>query len=294
VAAEAFRTRRVDAVFEAGEYFGARFPYPILTWVADFQSHHLPDMFGRAARWRTYLGRHLQLLGPRTILLSSEDAKRDCARFYPASAGRTVVVPFAVLPRARPLPDPELPARYGLPRRFFYLPNQFWKHKNHRLVIEALPRALNARPDLVVAASGSAVEHRHLGRIPSDDVVALMELSVALVNPSLFEGWSTTVEEAKSLGVPMVLSALRVHEEQAGTEARYFDPHSAESAAEAFIAAWDSPTDDPVTRRERAAPGVDARTAAYASRLVGAFETARERARSRRMGSALETSDPVA
>jgi glycosyltransferase involved in cell wall biosynthesis len=308
VAADAFRRRGVEAVFEAGEYWGARFPYPILTWIADFQSQYLPEMFSRAARWRTYVGRHLQLLGARTIMLSSEDAKRDCARFYPASVGRALVVPFAVLPQSRPLPDPDLPARYGLPARFLFLPNQFWKHKNHKIVIEALPSVLKARPDLIVATSGSPVDHRHprhletvvalvgergvshafrwLGMIPSDDVRALMELSVALVNPSLFEGWSTTVEEAKSVGVPMVLSALRVHKEQAGSQALYFDPHSPESTARALITAWDARTDDPATRRERAAPGVAARTAEYADRLVGAFEAARDRASVRQRGHA--------
>ncbi len=42
-----------------------------------------------------------------------------------------------------------------------------------------------------------------------------MLCSTALINPSQFEGWSTTVEEAKSLGVKMLLSDLEVHKEQA-------------------------------------------------------------------------------
>ncbi len=54
-----------------------------------------------------------------------------------------------------------------------------------------------------------------------------MRACTALINPSLSEGWSTTVEEAKSLGVPMLLSDLRVHREQAGDCAYYFDPEAA-------------------------------------------------------------------
>ena len=45
--------------------------------------------------------------------------------------------------------------------------------------------------------------------------------SVALLNPSHFEGWSTTVEEARALGVPMLLSDLDVHLEQAQGIARF-------------------------------------------------------------------------
>jgi glycosyltransferase involved in cell wall biosynthesis len=59
-----------------------------------------------------------------------------------------------------------------------------------------------------------------------------MHASVALLNPSLFEGWSTTVEEAKAAGVPMVLSDLDVHKEQAGEYAIYFDRHSSFALAE--------------------------------------------------------------
>jgi glycosyltransferase involved in cell wall biosynthesis len=51
---------------------------------------------------------------------------------------------------------------------------------------------------------------------------ALLGTSVALINPSCFEGWSTTVEEAKSFGAPLVLSDIEVHREQAGDTARYF------------------------------------------------------------------------
>ena len=58
--------------------------------------------------------------------------------------------------------------------------------------------------------------------IPLDHVYALLRTSMALINPSRFEGWSTTVEEAKSFGVPMILSDIDVHREQTGGTARYF------------------------------------------------------------------------
>jgi glycosyltransferase involved in cell wall biosynthesis len=57
---------------------------------------------------------------------------------------------------------------------------------------------------------------------------------VAIVNPSLSEGWSTNVEEARALGVPMVLSDIAVHREQAAGCAVFFDPDSAGSAADAL------------------------------------------------------------
>jgi len=53
-------------------------------------------------------------------------------------------------------------------------------------------------------------------------VYALLRVSAALINSSRFEGWSTTVEEAKSFGVPMILSDLDVHREQTAGMAMYF------------------------------------------------------------------------
>jgi glycosyltransferase involved in cell wall biosynthesis len=63
-----------------------------------------------------------------------------------------------------------------------------------------------------------------------------MRASIAVINPSLIEGWSTTVEEAKSLGVPLILSDIPVHREQT-QEAMFFDPRSARSLAETMLLA---------------------------------------------------------
>jgi glycosyltransferase involved in cell wall biosynthesis len=159
---------------------------------------------------------------------------------------------------------------YQLPERYFYLPNQFWKHKNHRTVIEALRILRQEGYHTVVAASGRTEDYRHpghfaalqslvqhfgltdnfrfLGIVPRGHVFALMRACTALINPSLSEGWSTTVEESKSLGVPMLLSDLRVHREQAGDRADYFDPEVARQLASLMARHEDSP--DPL-RKER-------------------------------------------
>ena len=58
--------------------------------------------------------------------------------------------------------------------------------------------------------------------IPLSHVYALLRACTGLINPSRSEGWSTTVEEAKSFGVPMILSDLDVHREQTAGAASYF------------------------------------------------------------------------
>lgn len=254
-AADRFREHMADVVFEPGMFYGWRFPIPVIAWLSDFQHRRLPDFFGVKSYWRRELGYRAQVSSGRFVMLSSQDAKEDCERFYPSSIGRTAVVRFAVPADPATLKmEPGAVAReYELPEQFFYLPNQFWKHKNHRIVIEALHMLRQQGHDIVVAASGAPGDPRHpehyetlkslvvswgltqnfrfMGMIPRQHVVALMRGCSALINPSLFEGWSTTVEEAKTLGVPMLLSDLRVHREQVGGSAQFFMPDSVEQLA---------------------------------------------------------------
>jgi glycosyltransferase involved in cell wall biosynthesis len=68
--------------------------------------------------------------------------------------------------------------------------------------------------------------------VPNEHVYALLQGCAALINPSLSEGWSTTVEEAKSSGTPMILSDLPVHREQAADRAAFFDPKSCDQLAD--------------------------------------------------------------
>jgi glycosyltransferase involved in cell wall biosynthesis len=83
---------------------------------------------------------------------------------------------------------------------------------------------------------------------------------MALINPSRFEGWSTTVEEAKSFGVPLILSDIDVHREQTGGAARYFGIDDPGMLADQL---WEvSQTPEPSMARDLL-PNLDERVAAF-------------------------------
>ena len=63
-----------------------------------------------------------------------------------------------------------------------------------------------------------------LGVIPRTEQLLIMKHARAVVQPSLFEGWSTVIEDAKSLQVPVIAAALPVNKEQLGDRGSYFDP----------------------------------------------------------------------
>lgn len=253
-----FRQHRIDLVFESAHFFGWRLGIPAIAWIPDFQHRGLPHLFSRGAWWKREIGFRAQVAGNRTIMLSSDDARRACEHYYPSTRGRTRTVHFAIPPRAK-INYPEARAvadSYHLPEQFIFMPNQFWRHKNHELVLEALIILQQRGKHIVIAASGKQDDPRDpdyfsrfcaalkksdmeqsfrlLGLIPYPHLMSLMRCCTTLLNPSLFEGWSTTVEEARAMGTPMILSDLEVHREQMGEQAIYFERHSAPSLANAL------------------------------------------------------------
>jgi glycosyltransferase involved in cell wall biosynthesis len=138
--------------------------------------------------------------------------------------------------------------RYKIPAGYFIVSNQFTNHKNHFAVLEALKilKASGSEAHVVftgkmefkgneayikriremVTEFGITDRVSFLGVIPRQDQLGLMKHSIAVVQPSLFEGWSTVIEDAKSLQVPVIASNLDVNIEQVGDTASFFDPHN--------------------------------------------------------------------
>jgi glycosyltransferase involved in cell wall biosynthesis len=242
----------IDVVFENASFYGRRFSIPVISWIPDFQHRHLPKMFRMLNWWRREIGFQLQLRSGRTIMLSSNTAQDDLTHFYPTAKGKVNVVRFTVglVDASRLSSGKEVQKIYDLPDRYFFLPNQFWRHKNHAIVLEALgilqsqekleaipPIILTGQPkdtrnpmhfdDLMTRAKTLKVERhfRYLGLIPYGHVLTLNANCLAMINPSLFEGWSTPVEEAKVFATPLILSDIPIHREQS------HDPNSAQALA---------------------------------------------------------------
>ncbi|HLE65893.1 MAG TPA: glycosyltransferase family 1 protein [Burkholderiales bacterium] len=246
-------TRSVDVLSHSGPLRGMRRPRT-MGWLADLQHRHLPQFFSEAERHirEQIVLDHLRECA--VVLVSSEAARGDLLHYAEAASARIVVLRFVATPLgSAQRPDKAaLRAKYALADRYFYLPNQFWAHKNHRVVVDALRAVRGAGiqvvctgdirdyrhpghyAQLTAAAEGLGDAFRVLGLVPLPDATALMRDCVAVINPSLFEGWSTTVEEAKSLGKRVLLSDLPVHREQAPGRGRFFDPRDPQDVARAM------------------------------------------------------------
>lgn len=287
-----FRRYGVEAVFHAG-LFGSRFLPPCVNWIPDFQHLHMPEMFsGTERKLRDLYFRNLTRMC-RRLVLSSECARKDFEGAFPAYKDRVDILPFvAQIPENVYICNPlDTLNSYDIPEKFFHLPNQFWKHKNHKIVIEALKILKEKGRNIIVVCTGNESDYRNpgyidslkdsiadnglrphialLGLVPVEHLHAMMRQSIAIINPSLFEGWSTTVEEAKSLGKNILLSDIPVHREQAPPGAVYFDPNDPQDLARKMADMWKRTHAGPDIDMERLArTSTRLRTHAFADRFV--------------------------
>lgn len=231
-------------------------PCPTLFWMPDFQHRRYPQYFSTSEfAQRDKLVASTSREGH--ILLSSHSAARDFRTYYPQlSQVTTHALQFTPLLDGNignDIDDEKIRTKYDLTETFFFLPNQFWQHKNHFVVLEALRRL----PDSYqVVCTGSPTDYRfkdHIGNIREfieryslqdkfrilgvvdrNEMLSLMRMSVCVINPSFFEGWSTTVEEAKHMGKRLILSDIDVHKEQNPQDAVFFPADDHEQLEEAM------------------------------------------------------------
>ncbi|WP_315716388.1 MULTISPECIES: glycosyltransferase family 1 protein [unclassified Bradyrhizobium] len=252
---------------------------PAIRWIPDFQHVHLPHFFTEDERDARDRGIALIASEPGVLVLSSEMAKRDFLNLCPNPEVEPHVWRFCsvITDHERGGRNPH--TQYRLPRRYAYIANQFWAHKNHRVAFEALRRLKARHPDLVLVCTGREDDYRdkeyvpellefiakselqdrilRLGLVPRADQIEIFRHATLVLQPSLFEGWSTVVEDAKTLGRPIIASDIPVHREQLegekGLPVRFFPPDDDAILAETLSSAWRELPDGPDPASERRA-----------------------------------------
>jgi glycosyltransferase involved in cell wall biosynthesis len=263
-----------DIFYPAG--FGLDLPHAVrLFWITDFQHLHLPHLFPRAEMEARQRGMADIARQDALLILSSHSALDDFRALFPEAIIRPRVWSFCSSfgPAEHGGANPR--ERYGLPAKFLYVPNQFWTHKDHLTVFRALTilKAKRVAPSIVctgleedfrepghvsalkqyVADAGLGDAVRFLGQVPRRDQVQIFRLAAAVVQPSLFEGWSTVVEDAKALGRPLILSDIPPHREQAAETGAFFPAGSPEHLARVIEDLWPRLGPGPDLEAEQAA-----------------------------------------
>ena len=257
----ALESFKLDVVFPARENSVDTLRVPGIGWIPDFQHYTHSEFFTE----HDFVSRsvYFNAITERCplVLLSSECAQHDFVEFFPQHSTKARVARFtSSLWNAKLDECPEgVIDKYHLPQRYALVANQFWLHKNHKILPVALsvarrnglkvPLVLTGVPadyrdpenqlvsDLLqdFARRGLADQVHFLGKLPFSDLISVIRCAAVIVQPSMCEGWNTLIEDAKALGRPIICSDIKVHREQAPSALDYFPPQDPERLAEILL-----------------------------------------------------------
>lgn len=224
--------------------------FPGILTIHDLQHLHHPEFFSRSDfddRERLY---RESAARAEHIICISEFTRQDVHRRYG--------IPLEKMTTVWNIPSRsvwgEISARrrralldgMGVEGPFLFYPAQCWAHKNHARLVEAFHLATRELPsDMKLVFAGrpfpndhpaaALVRERglgsrvlHLGHRSPLEIQVLFQETLALVFPSLFEGFGMPVAEAIIEGKPVVCSNVTSLPEIAGDAALFFDPRNLE------------------------------------------------------------------
>ncbi len=231
-------------------YTGHNSKIKSIYWIPDFQEINTNYLSIKQKMLR-YINLNLCTKNSTKILLSSKTVQNDLGKLNTIGYKKSKVIKphFFIDKNSKFLSIKELKKKYNFEKNYFFLPNQYWVHKNHILILKTLKEIKHEyKKEILVLSTGIFYDYRHprhnrfikeyiyknnleinykiLGVVPFKDLVSLMYNSIGVLNPSKSEGWSSTVEQAKSMGKMILLSNLKVHREQNPMRSFYFNPNS--------------------------------------------------------------------
>ena len=191
------------------------------------------------------------------VMADSEELADKINSRYGVDRDRIVTMPFSPSPF---LKEPQVSNSvnilklYKLDYGYFFYPAQFWAHKNHYRIIEAVKllhqegtqcrvvfvggdKGNYAFLDRIIRGYGLSNYIQSLGFIPAEHMMALYENCQAVIMPTYFGSTNLPPLEAWLLGKPLIYSKL--FSEQSGNAALLIDPDNANSIANAIKSMMD-------------------------------------------------------
>lgn len=243
-------------IFPAQDVLTYALPAATIGVIHDLMHRHQRD-FPEVSGWGLFQRRerHYRRLCAQAcgVLVDSKTGKSHVIDAYTVIPERVHILPYIAPRYITQNPDPvDFDSRYILPSRFIFYPAQFWQHKNHVRLVEALSRAIEFVPDLHLVLVGSkknaytrvlkTIDKLKLqnqvhvfGYIPDRDMSVFYRRARALVMPTFFGPTNIPPLEAMAMGCPMAVSNIYAMAEQVGEAALLFDPASVTDIANSIV-----------------------------------------------------------
>lgn len=192
------------------------------------------------------------------VLVDSNVGRAHVVESYQVPPERIWPLPFVAPSYLRDtMPRADFDSRYQLPARFVFYPAQFWPHKNHINLLEAISIVASTYSDIALVLSGGQryyydqvqahvkalnLEDRvfFVGYVPDADLAGFYKRARALVMPTFFGPTNIPPLEALALGCPALVSGIYGMPEQCGDAALYFDPKCPKDIAIQITRIWNN------------------------------------------------------
>ena len=186
------------------------------------------------------------------VLVDSKIGKNNVIQRYGVDEKRVYVAPFAPSVNVENNARVDVESKYNIQGEYIYYPAQFWSHKNHIYIIDAISilksqgieiRAIFSGTDrgnlsnILSYAKLKNIEEliQCIGFVPNEDLYSLYKNSLAMVMPSYFGPTNIPPLEAFAIGTPVIYSDIAGFREQVGDGALFCDLKTPESLVEHLL-----------------------------------------------------------
>ncbi len=248
---------------------------PTVMTLVDIQEVYYPEFFTPEDLYNRQLHYPVSTRMADRVITISEFSKQALVRHHRLPPDKVIVAHLSADERYYRSDQVARPPAQTLPQDFILYPANFWKHKNHDRLLQALCMLREERR-LAVNAIFTGFDEPNgyllrdkikeygldsqtciLGYVSVEEMAYLYRQARMLVFPSLFEGFGIPLVEAMAVGCPIVAADATSLPEIAADASELFDPTSPRAMAEAIAKVWHNDTlrQEMVARGKRRAQG---------------------------------------
>ena len=244
-------------VYHATEHLLPRLSRRTVLTVHDLIFKRLPQTHTWKNRAFLSTGMPIFLRKADAIIAVSAQTKRDLADIYNVESSRVTVIPEGIEENFRPV-SPDTPDSRDIQERhgpYFLMVGTLEPRKNHAAVLRALAHLCTQGHNLkliiagrqgwkfspvqdLVTELGLQSQVEFVGFVPEALLPAYYSNAIALLQPSLYEGFGFPVLEAMACGTPVIISDRSCLPELAGPNALVVSPENIPELGSAMLRLW--------------------------------------------------------
>jgi glycosyltransferase involved in cell wall biosynthesis len=209
----------------------------------DLQEIHFPENFSKQVLiWRNFIYKKLAKLS-KFIITESNYVKADIVTYLSYDKNKIIVAESPPIFDFEEIDESSIQKKYNLIKslNYIFFPAQFWKHKNHKRVINSFSKIIQKHANIYLIITGRKSREYsniidqinklniskhiiHLENIYQSDMPYFFKNSITTIAPTLHESISIPVFEAFYFESPVCASGILAIKDQVSDAGLQFNP----------------------------------------------------------------------